>query len=43
MKDNDDIVNDIKSSVTGQPMLVIFDDLIGSSVHCIKELLISLQ
>ena len=31
MEDSDNIVNDIKSSVSGQPMLVIFDDLIGSS------------
>merc|ERR1711954_322612 len=31
IKDSDEIVNDIKSSVSGQPMLVIFDDLIGSS------------
>ena len=29
--DYDNMVNDIKSSVSGQPMLVIFDDLIGSS------------
>merc|ERR1711954_209751 len=31
MEDSDNIVNDIKSGVTGHPMLVIFDDLIGSS------------
>lgn len=31
MEDNDNIVNDIKSTVSGQPMLVIFDDLISSS------------
>ena len=31
IKDNDNIVYDIKSTVTGQPILVIFDDLIGSS------------
>ena len=29
--DHDNIVNDIKSSVSGEPMLIIFDDLIGSS------------
>ena len=29
MEDSDNIVNGIKSSVSGQPMLVIFDDLIG--------------
>merc|ERR1711954_188732 len=31
MEDSDNIVNDIKSGVSGHPMLVIFDDLIGSS------------
>ena len=31
MEDNDNIVDDIKSTVSGQPILVIFDDLIGSS------------
>ena len=31
MEDNDNIVNDIETSVSGQPMLVIFDNLIGSS------------
>ena len=31
MGDNDKIVDDIKSTVSGQPILVIFDDLIGSS------------
>ena len=31
MGDNDNIVDDIKSTVSGQPILVIFDDLIGSS------------
>ena len=31
IEDNDNVVNNIKSSVSGQPMLVIFDDLIGSS------------
>ena len=31
MEDNDNIVDDIKSAVSGQPILVIFDDLIGSS------------
>ena len=31
MEDNDNIVNNIKSSVSGQSILVIFDDLIGSS------------
>ena len=36
MEDSDDIVNDIKSSVSGQPMLVIFDDLIGSSSLKVK-------
>merc|ERR1711954_320376 len=30
MEDNDNVVNNIKSSVTGESMLVIFDDLIGS-------------
>ena len=30
-KDCDNIVNDIKASVSGEPILVIFDDLIGSS------------
>ena len=29
--DHDNIVDDIKSSVTGEPMLIIFDDLIRSS------------
>ena len=28
---HDNIVDDIKSNVSGKPMLVIFDDLIGSS------------
>ena len=27
IEDNDNVVNNIKSSVSGQPMLVIFDDL----------------
>ena len=40
MEDNDNVVHDIKSSVTGQPMLVILDDLIGSM--SLKTLLISL-
>ena len=31
MEANDNIVDDIKSTVTGQPILVIFDDLIASS------------
>ena len=31
MEDNDNIVDDIKCTVSGQPILVIFDDLIGSS------------
>ena len=31
MEDSDNIVNGIKSSFSGQSMLVIFDDLIGSS------------
>merc|ERR1711954_473448 len=31
MEDNDNVVNNIKSSVNGESMLVIFDDLIGSS------------
>ena len=31
MEDNDNIVKNIKSSVSGQSILVIFDDLIGSS------------
>merc|ERR1712081_87381 len=31
MEDNDNVVNNIKSSVTGESMLVIFDDLIGST------------
>ena len=31
MEDNDNIVQDIKSTVSGQPILVIFDELIGSS------------
>ena len=30
-EDNDNIVHDIKSNVTGEPTLIIFDDLIGSS------------
>merc|ERR1712025_883326 len=30
-KDYDNIVNDIKASISGEPILVIFDDLIGSS------------
>ena len=29
--DHDNIVDDIRSSVTGEPTLIIFDDLIGSS------------
>ena len=29
--DHDNIVNDIKSSVSGEPILIIFDNLIGSS------------
>ena len=28
-EDHDNIVNDIKSSVSGEPILIIFDDLIG--------------
>ena len=31
IEDNDNIVDEIKSSVSGQSILVIFDDLIGSS------------
>merc|ERR1712081_32043 len=31
MEDNDNVVSNIKSSVTGESMLVIFDDLIGSA------------
>ena len=31
MEENDNIVDDIKSTVSGQSILVIFDDLIGSS------------
>ena len=31
MENNDNIVDDIKSTVSGQPMLVIFDNLISSS------------
>ena len=31
IEENDDIVNNIKSRVSGQPMLVVFDDFIGSS------------
>ena len=31
MEDNDNIVEEIKSTVSGQSILVIFDDLIGSS------------
>ena len=31
MEDNDNIVDGIKSTVSGQPILVIFEDLIGSS------------
>merc|ERR1712112_617567 len=31
MEDNENIINNIKSSVSGASMLVIFDDLIGSS------------
>ena len=31
MEDNDNIVNTIKSSVSGQSILAVFDDLIGSS------------
>merc|ERR1711954_306817 len=39
MEDSDNIVNDIKSSVSGQPMLVIFDNLIGSlSLKVIADL-----
>ena len=30
-EDHENIVNDIKSNVTGEPVLIIFDDLIGSS------------
>ena len=30
-EDHDNIVDDIKSSASGEPMLIIFDDLIGSS------------
>ena len=30
-EDHDNIVNDIKLSVSGEPILIIFDDLIGSS------------
>ena len=30
-EDHDNIVNDIKFSVSGEPTLIIFDDLIGSS------------
>ena len=30
MEYNDNVVYDIKSSVTGEPMLVIFDELIGA-------------
>ena len=30
MENNDNIVNHIKSSVTGQTMLVIFDNIMGS-------------
>ena len=30
-EDHNNIVNDIKSSVSGEPTLIIFDDLIGSS------------
>merc|ERR1711954_495195 len=30
MEDNDNVVNDIKAGVNGQPMLVFFVDLIGS-------------
>ena len=29
--DHDNIVDDIKSNVTGEPTLIIFDDLFGSS------------
>ena len=29
--DHDNIVDSIKSNVTGEPILIIFDDLIGSS------------
>ena len=31
MEDSEEIVNEIKSYATGQPMLVIVDDFIGSS------------
>ena len=30
MEDNDNVVNNIKSSVSGQSILVLNDDLIGS-------------
>ena len=40
-EDNDNIVNVIKSSVSGQLILIIFDDLILSS--SLKRLLICLQ
>ena len=30
MEDNDNVVNNIKSSVSVQSILIIFDDLIGS-------------
>ena len=32
MEDKDNIVDDIKLGVAVQPLLVIFDDLIGSSL-----------
>ena len=32
IEDNDNIVDDIKSGVSGQPMLIIFDDLFDSSL-----------
>ena len=31
MEDRDNIIGDTKAGVSGQPILVIFDDLIGSS------------
>ena len=39
-EDQDNIVDEIKSNVSGKPILIIFDDLIGSS-H-LKRLAISL-
>ena len=32
MEDNDNVVNNIKSSVSVQSILIIFDDLIGSLI-----------